>query len=326
MSSKLRSCVRGVGAALPARIVTNDELAGKVDTSDEWIRQRSGITQRYVAGEGETTSTLATNAAQAALRHADFRAEDIDLIVVGTATPDYTFPAVATQVQANLGIGHGAAFDVQAVCSGFVFALTTADKFLRSGSHKRALVIGAETFSRILDWNDRTTCVLFGDGAGAIVLEARESDGAVTSPGVISSRLRSDGRHLAKLYVNGGPSTTQTVGHLKMEGKEVFRHAVGMVTDVIHGCLADAGVTAKAIDWFVPHQANRRIIDASADKLGIPREKVVVTVDQHANTSAASIPLALAAAVNDGRIKRGDLVMIEAMGGGFTWGAALIRW
>src|SRR5271166_5822469 len=326
MASNLRSCVRGVGAALPARAVTNDELAAKVDTSDEWIRQRSGIAQRYVAGEGETTSTLATSAAEAALRHADLSADDIDLIVVATATPDYTFPAVATQVQANLGITQGAAFDVQAVCSGFVFAVATADKFIRSGSNRRALVIGAETFSRILDWSDRTTCVLFGDGAGAIVLEARESDGAFASPGVIASRLRSDGRHRAKLYVDGGPSTTQTVGHLRMEGKDVFRHAVGMVTDVIQGCLADAGCDAQAIDWFVPHQANRRIIDASADKLGIPREKVVVTVDQHGNTSAASVPLALAVAVKDGRIKPGDLVMIEAMGGGFTWGAALIRW
>ncbi len=326
MASNLRSCVRGVGAALPARAVTNDELAAKVDTSDEWIRQRSGIAQRYVAGEGETTSTLATSAAEAALRHADLSADDIDLIVVATATPDYTFPAVATQVQANLGVTQGAAFDVQAVCSGFVFAVATADKFIRSGSNRRALVIGAETFSRILDWSDRTTCVLFGDGAGAIVLEARESDGAFASPGVIASRLRSDGRHRAKLYVDGGPSTTQTVGHLRMEGKDVFRHAVGMVTDVIQGCLADAGCDDLAIDWFVPHQANRRIIDASADKLGIPREKVVVTVDQHGNTSAASIPLALAVAVKDGRIKKGDLVMIEAMGGGFTWGAALIRW
>ena len=326
MSSQLRSCIRGVGAALPTRVVPNSELAGKVDTSDEWIRQRTGIAQRYVAGEGETTSTLATHAAEAALRHAGLKAADIDLIVLATSTPDYTFPATATQVQANLGITHGVAFDLQAVCSGFVFAATTADKFLRSGPCKRALVIGAETFSRILDWNDRTTCVLFGDGAGAVVLEAQESDGAFSSPGVIASRLRSDGRHRAKLWVDGGPSATQTVGHLRMEGKEVFRHAVGMVTDVILGCLADAGCDAKAIDWFVPHQANRRIIDASADRLGIPRDKVVVTVDRHGNTSAASIPLALAVAVEDGRIKPGDLVMIEAMGGGFTWGAALIRW
>jgi 3-oxoacyl-[acyl-carrier-protein] synthase-3 len=326
MASHLRSCVRGVGAALPVRVVTNQELVGKVDTSDEWIRQRSGITQRYVAGEGETTSTLATRAAEAALDRAGLKAEDIDLIILGTATPDYTFPATATQVQANLGITQGVAFDLQAVCSGFVFATATADKFLRSGSHKRALVIGAETFSRILDWNDRTTCVLFGDGAGAMVLEAQESDGAFASRGVIASRLRSDGRHRAKLFVDGGPSTTQTAGHLRMEGKEVFRHAVGMVSDVIHGCLEEAGCDARAIDWFVPHQANRRIIEASADRLGIPREKVVVTVDRHGNTSAASIPLALSVAVGDGRIKPGDLVMIQGVGGGFTWGAALIRW
>jgi 3-oxoacyl-[acyl-carrier-protein] synthase III len=326
MTATLRSCVRGVGAALPARIVTNDELARSVDSSDAWIQQRTGIKQRYLAGEGETTATLATKAADAALRHAGLAAADIDLVIVATATPDYTFPAVATQVQASLGIVEGAAFDLQAVCTGFVYAVATADKFLVSGSHKRALVIGAETFSRILDWTDRTTCVLFGDGAGAIVLEARESDGTANSPGVIASRLRADGRHRAKLYVDGGPSTTQTVGCLRMEGKEVFRHAVGMVTDVIRGCLADAGTTAEAIDWFVPHQANRRIIDASADKLGIPGDKVVVTVDLHGNTSAASIPLALAVAVKDGRIKKGDLVMIQAMGGGFTWGAALIRW
>jgi len=326
MQAHIRSCVRGVGAALPARVVTNQELVGKVDTTDEWIRQRSGITQRYVAGDGETTSTLATKAAEAALKNAGLAPEDIDLIVLGTATPDYTFPATATQVQANLGITHGVAFDLQAVCSGFVFAVTTADKFLRSGSHKRALVIGAETFSRILDWNDRTTCVLFGDGAGAIVLEARESDGAFSSPGVIASRLRSDGRHRAKLFVDGGPSTTGTAGFLRMEGKEVFRHAVGMVSDVVKGCFEDAGCDAAALDWFVPHQANRRIIEASADRLGIPREKVVVTVDRHGNTSAASIPLALDAAAGDGRIKPGDLVMIEAVGGGFTWGAALIRW
>jgi 3-oxoacyl-[acyl-carrier-protein] synthase III len=326
MTTILRSCVRGIGAALPVRVVPNCELAGMVDTSDEWIQQRTGIKQRYVAGEGETTSTLATDAAKAALKSAGLTAADIDLVIVATSTPDYTFPAVATQVQANLGIVEGAAFDLQAVCTGFVYAVATADNFLRAGSSTRALVIGAETFSRILDWKDRTTCVLFGDGAGAIVLEASESDGALSSPGVIASRLRSDGRHRSKLYVDGGPSTTKTVGYLRMEGKEVYRHAVSMVTDVVRGCFADAGVTADAIDWFVPHQANRRIIDASADKLGISRDKVVVTVDRHGNTSAASIPLALAAAVEDGRIKPGHLVMIEAMGGGFTWGAALIRW
>jgi 3-oxoacyl-[acyl-carrier-protein] synthase-3 len=325
-AATVRSTVRGVGACLPPRVITNAEMATIVDTTDEWIVQRTGIRQRYVAGDGETTSTLATRAAEAALADAGLKPADIDLVIVATSSPDYTFPAVATQVQAALGIHHGVAFDLQAVCSGFVFAVATADKFLVSGSHKRALVIGAETFSRLLDWTDRTTCVLFGDGAGAIVLEAGFSDGELTSPGIISTQLRSDGRHFAKLYVDGGPSTTQTVGHLRMEGREVFKHAVGMVTDVIRACFDDAGVTAADIDWFVPHQANRRIIDASADKLGLAREKVVVTVDRHGNTSAASIPLALDVAVKDGRIKKGDLVMIEAMGGGFTWGAALIRW
>jgi 3-oxoacyl-[acyl-carrier-protein] synthase-3 len=324
--ASIRACVCGAGSALPARAVSNAELATTVDTSDEWIVQRTGIRQRYLAGPDETTSSLALKAAQAALRSAGIEAADIDLVIVATSTPDYTFPAVATQVQAALGIVEGAAFDLQAVCSGFVYAVVTAEKFLRCGSNKRALVIGAETFSRLMDWNDRTTCVLFGDGAGAIVLEARDSDGRLGSPGVIASRLRADGRHRDKLYVDGGPSTTGTVGHLRMEGKEVFRHAVGMVTDVIQGCFADAGVTADEIDWFVPHQANRRIIDASADKLGIARDKVIITVDQHGNTSAASIPLALDVGVKDGRIKPGDLVMIEAMGGGFTWGAALIRW
>ena len=326
MNAKLRSVVRGVGACLPERVVANDELAAKVDTSDEWITQRTGIRQRHIAGEGETTVTLGTRAAARALARAGLSAADIDLLIVATSTPDHTFPASATEIQAALGMAHGVAFDMQAVCSGFVFATTMADKFLTSGSHKRALVIGAETFSRILDWRDRTTCVLFGDGAGAMVLEATTSDGSLASPGVIASKLRSDGRHLPKLYVDGGPSTTGTVGQLRMEGKEVFKHAVGMVTDVIRACFDEAGVAAADIDWFVPHQANRRIIDASADKLGIAREKVVVTVDRHGNTSAASIPLALDAAVSDGRIKPGDLVMIEAMGGGFTWGAALIRW
>jgi 3-oxoacyl-[acyl-carrier-protein] synthase-3 len=325
-ADRLRSIVRGVGACLPPRVVTNAEMSTMVDTSDEWIVQRTGIRQRYIAGDGETTSTLATRAAEAALADAGVKPAAIDLIIVATSSPDYTFPAVATQVQAALGIEHGVAFDLQAVCSGFVFAVATADKFLLSGSHKRALVIGAETFSRLLDWTDRTTCVLFGDGAGAIVLEAAASDGKVTSPGVISTQLRSDGRHRSKLYVDGGPSTTGTVGHLRMEGRDVYKHAVGMVTDVIKACFDDAGVTAADIDWFVPHQANRRIIDASADKLGLSHEKVVVTVDRHGNTSAASIPLALDVAVKDGRIKKGDLVMIEAMGGGFTWGAALIRW
>ena len=326
IAPKLRSVVRGVGACLPKKAVANAELAKLVDTSDEWIQQRTGIRQRYIAGEGETTSTLGARAAEAALARAGLTPADIDLVIVATSSPDYTFPAVATQIQASLGMHHGVAFDLQAVCSGFVFAVATADKFLISGSHRRALVIGAETFSRLFDWTDRTTCVLFGDGAGAIVLEAVESDAKAASRGIICSQLRSDGRHRAKLYVDGGPSTTKTVGHLRMEGKEVFKHAVGMVTDVIKACFDEAGVRAQDIDWFVPHQANRRIIDASADKLGIAREKVVVTVDVHGNTSAASIPLALDVAVSDGRIKPGDLVMIEAMGGGFTWGAALIRW
>jgi len=325
-TASIRACVRGVGAALPERAVSNAELATRVDTSDEWIVQRTGIRQRYVAGPGETTASLAVKAAEGALRSGGLTAADIDLVIVATSTPDYTFPSVATQVQAELGIVDGAAFDLQAVCTGFVYALVTADKFLRSGSHTRALVIGAETFSRILDWSDRTTCVLFGDGAGALVLEARASDGRLASPGVIASRLRADGRHREKLHVDGGPSSTGTVGHLRMQGREVFRHAVGMVADVIQGCFADAGVTAEDIDWFVPHQANRRIIDASADKLRIARDKVIVTVDKHGNTSAASVPLAIDVAVRDGRIKPGDLVMIEAMGGGFTWGAALVRW
>ncbi len=313
----------GVGSCLPERRVSNADLAAMVDTSDEWIVQRTGIRTRHIAGPGETTSTLATRAAERAIAAAGLQPSDIDLIVLATSTPDYTFPAAATQVQAALGITHGVAFDLQAVCSGFVFAVSTADKFLTSGSHKRALVIGAETFSRILDWEDRTTCVLFGDGAGAIVLEARGDD---SGRGVLASRLRSDGRHRAKLYVDGGPSTTQTVGHLRMSGREVFKHAVGMVTDVMTDVFNDTGTSAADLDWFVPHQANERIIDASADKLGIPLSKIIKTVSMHGNTSAASIPLALATGVADGRIKPGQLVMIEAMGGGFTWGSALIRW
>lgn len=324
--TRLRSVVRGCGSHLPPRLVTNAELAGLVDTSDEWIMQRTGIGQRHIAADDETTSVLGLHAAKAALADAGLEASDIDLIICATSTPDFTFPAVATQIQAGLGITHGAAFDLQAVCSGFVFAVTTADKFLTSGSHKRALVVGAETFSRLLDWEDRTTCVLFGDGAGAIILEAQEQPGEVSDRGVLTSHIRSDGRHRQKLYVDGGPGSTRTVGHLRMEGKEVFRHAVGMITDVIEDAFAATGYSADDLDWFVPHQANRRIINASADKLGIDRAKVVVTVDLHGNTSAASIPLALTAARADGRIKDGDLVMIEAMGGGFTWGSALIRW
>ena len=324
--SGLRSVVRGVGCYLPERCVTNAELAQIVDTSDEWIVQRTGIRQRYFAADGETTSMLATKAAKTALTAAGRAAGDIDLIIVATATPDYTFPATATQVQAALGIEHGVAFDLQAVCSGFVFALATADKFLRSGSHRRALIIGAETFSRILDWSDRTTCVLFGDGAGALVLEAERGGAPLDRGGVVTTHLRSDGRHRNKLYVDGGPSTTGRAGHVRMEGREVFRHAVGMVTDVVTDAFAASGVGSADLDWFVPHQANQRIIDASATKLGIAAEKVVSTVQYHANTSAASIPLALGTACGDGRIKPGHLVMLEAMGGGFTWGSALVRW
>jgi 3-oxoacyl-[acyl-carrier-protein] synthase-3 len=311
---------------LPERILTNAELASKVDTSDEWIVQRTGIKQRHIAAEGEFTSHLATKAAQAALAHAGIDAQSIDLIVLATSTPDNTFPATAVAVQAALGITHGAAFDLQAVCSGFIFALTTADSLLRTGAAKRALVIGAETFSRILDWTDRGTCVLFGDGAGAVVLEAQQQPGESTDRGVLTTHLRSDGRHKAKLYVDGGPSSTQTVGYLRMEGREVFKHAVGMITDVIVDAFKATGASAESIDWFVPHQANKRIIDASAHKLHIAPEKVVLTVDLHGNTSAASIPLAISVAVKDGRIKKGDLVLLEAMGGGFTWGSALVRW
>jgi 3-oxoacyl-[acyl-carrier-protein] synthase-3 len=322
----IRSVVLGCGSYLPQRILTNAELATQIDTSDEWIVQRTGISQRHIAAEGEFTSHLAINAARAALAHADVDAQSIDLIVLATSTPDNTFPATAVAVQNGLGIHHGAAFDLQAVCSGFVFAIATADNFLRSGAFKRALVIGAETFSRILDWSDRGTCVLFGDGAGAVVLEAREQPGLASDRGVLTSHLRSDGRHKSKLFVDGGPSSTQTVGHLRMEGREVFKHAVGMITDVIVDAFEATGLTANDIDWFVPHQANKRIIDASAHKLHIAPRKVVLTVDKHGNTSAASIPLALSVAVADGRIKQGDLVLLEAMGGGFTWGSVLIRW
>ncbi|HVV41567.1 MAG TPA: beta-ketoacyl-ACP synthase III [Nitrobacter sp.] len=322
----IRSVVLGCGCYLPRRVVTNAELAARVDTSDEWIVQRTGIRQRHIAADGEYTSHLAINAARAALAHAGLDAQSIDLIVLATSTPDNTFPATAVAVQSGLGINHGAAFDLQAVCSGFVFALATADNFLRSGAFKRALVIGAETFSRILDWTDRGTCVLFGDGAGAVVLEAQLQPGDASDRGLLTTHLRSDGRHKSKLYVDGGPSTTQTVGHLRMEGREVFKHAVGMITDVIVDAFKATGASADTIDWFVPHQANKRIIDASAHKLHIAPEKVVLTVDRHGNTSAASIPLALCAAVADGRIKAGDLVLLEAMGGGFTWGSALLRW
>jgi 3-oxoacyl-[acyl-carrier-protein] synthase-3 len=322
----IRSVVRGFGTALPKRVLTNAELESMVDTSDDWIVQRTGIRQRYIAGVGETTASLGEGAARAALDKAGLTAADIDVIIVATSTPDNTFPATAVNIQNRLGMHHGFAFDVQAVCSGFVYAVTTADAYIRGGLAKRVLVIGAETFSRILDWTDRTTCVLFGDGAGAIVLEAAEGAGTNQDRGVLTAQLRSDGAHREKLYVDGGPSTTGTVGHLRMEGREVFKHAVGMITDVIVSAFDATGFTAEDIDWLVPHQANKRIIDGSAKKLGIPLEKVVVTVDLHGNTSAASIPLALAAAASDGRIKDGDLVLLEAMGGGFTWGAVLLRW
>jgi 3-oxoacyl-[acyl-carrier-protein] synthase III len=324
--TQLRSVVLGCGSYLPARILSNDELARSVETTDEWIVQRTGIRERHIAAPGEMTSDLALAAAKAALANAHVEASSIDLIVLGTSTPDQTFPATAVTVQAGLGITTGAAFDLQAVCSGFVYALSVTDAMLRSGAAKRALVIGAETFSRILDWNDRTTCVLFGDGAGAWVLEAQEQPGTSADRGILTTHLRSDGRHRAKLYVDGGPSSTQTVGHLRMEGREVFKHAITMITDVITDAFTATGTSAADIDWFVPHQANKRIIDGSAHKLGISPEKVVLTVDRHGNTSAASIPLALADAVADRRIKRGNLILLEAMGGGFTWGSALLRW
>lgn len=319
----IRSVVMGSGSALPKRCVSNEELAKEVDTSDEWIRERTGITQRYIAGEGETTGTLATDAAKAAMDDAGCTIDDVDLIILATATPDNTFPATATQVQARLGGKGFPAFDVAAVCSGFLYALGAADGMIRSGMAKRAIVIGAETFSRILDWEDRTTCVLFGDGAGAMVIEAQdvEADG----PGILATRLHAEGEHCELLYVDGGPSSTGEVGKVRMKGREVFRHAVVNLAGVLAEVLEDAKFSASDIDWVVPHQANQRILDATAKKLGLPPEKVVVTVDRHANTSAASVPLAFDVAKKDGRIKQGDLVMLEAMGGGFTWGASLLR-
>jgi 3-oxoacyl-[acyl-carrier-protein] synthase-3 len=317
----VRSVILGVGSALPRREVTNDELAKTVDTSDEWIVERTGIRSRFLAGEGETTATLATDAARQALDHAGIAAADIDLIVLATATPDQTFPSSATKVQAALGIDDCVAFDVHAVCTGFLYALSVADSMLRSGTARKALVIGAETFSRILDWEDRATCVLFGDGAGALVLGVEDGE-----RGILATRLHADGRHNDLLFVDGGPSSTGTVGKLRMKGREVFRHAVVNLAAVLNEVLADAGLTATEVDWVVPHQANARILDATARKLGLPADKVVVTVDKHANTSAASVPLAFDVAVKDGRIKRGDLVVLEAMGGGFTWGAAALRY
>jgi 3-oxoacyl-[acyl-carrier-protein] synthase III len=318
----VKSVIAGVGSALPKRVMTNHDMAKVVDTTHEWIVERTGIHARHIAGEGETTRTLAVDAARKALDAAKLNASEIDLIVLATSTPDNTFPATATLVQADLGITQGAAFDVQAVCSGFVYALVTADSLIKAGQAKHALVIGSETFSRILDWTDRGTCVLFGDGAGAVVLSAApDSD----KRGILASKLRADGRYSDKLYVDGGPSTTQTVGHLRMEGREVFKHAVTNIASVMEEVLATAGVAAKDIDWFVPHQANRRILEGTARKLGISEDRIVLTLDKHGNTSAASIPLAFDAAVRDGRIKPGQKVLLEAMGGGFTWGAVLVQ-
>ena len=322
----IRSVVQGCGSYLPARLVTNADLAKQMDTSDEWIQQRTGIRQRHIAADGELTSHLALKASQRALEHAGLKASDLDLIVLATATPDETFPATATRVQAELGMTRGAAFDVQAVCAGFVYALSVADSMIKSGLASTALVIGAETFSRILDWNDRGTCVLFGDGAGAVVLRAEEGKGTTADRGVLANALHSDGRQHDILYVDGGPSSTRTTGFLRMEGKEVFKHAVVNMAAVVGEVLLKAGLETKDIDWLVPHQANKRIIDGTGRKLGLTPERVVVTVDQHANTSAASIPLALDAAVKDGRIKKNDLLLLEGIGGGLAWGASLVRW
>jgi len=322
----IRSVIRGVGAHLPKRVVTNDEMAKIVDTSDEWIRERTGIRQRYIAGDNEHTSDLGTAAAKQALVRAGIDPVDIDLVICATATPDRTFPATAVRIQQQLGITRGAAFDVQAVCSGFVFAMTVADNFLKTGQFKRAIVIGAETFSRILDWQDRTTCVLFGDGAGAVVLEAQPQLGGRDDRGVLATRIRSDGRFEDLLYVDGGPGSTKTTGHLRMNGREVFRHAVQKISGVIEETLLMTGFAADEIDLFVPHQANQRILDGIARKLGVDPGKIVITLDKHGNTSAASIPLALNEALEQHRLREGSLVLMEAMGGGFTWGAVLARW
>ncbi|MBF0323772.1 MAG: ketoacyl-ACP synthase III [Alphaproteobacteria bacterium] len=321
----MRSQIVGCGSYLPERVVTNAEMARMVDTSDEWIVERTGIRARHLAADGQTTSDLATIAARRALEAAGIAAAELDLLIVATATPDHTFPATATKVQARIGMTGGAAFDVQAVCSGFVYALSIADNFIKAGQAKTAMVIGAETFSRILDWTDRGTCVLFGDGAGAIVLRAAQAEGTNQDRGILSTHLHSDGRHHDLLYVDGGPSSTQTVGHLRMEGKEVFRHAVANLAQVVGEALDANGLAAADIDWVVPHQANRRILDGTARKLGLSTDRMVITVDRHANTSAASVPLAFTEAFNDGRLKPGQLVLLEAMGGGFTWGAALVR-
>ncbi len=324
--SLIRSAIKGCGGYLPEKILTNDDLAKIVDTNDEWIYGRTGIRERHIAAEGELTSDLGIKAALQALDRAQLDPTDIDLIILATSTPDNTFPATAVTIQAELGITQGAAFDLQAVCSGFVYALATADNFLKAGQFRRALVVGAEVFSRILDWEDRGTCVLFGDGAGAVVLEAEEQNGGDADHGILITKLRSDGRHRDKLYVDGGPSSTGTVGHLRMKGREVFRHAVTNISNIIEEILEGSPYSVDQIDWFVPHQANKRILDGTARKIGLDPNKVVMTVEGHANTSAASIPLALNTAFEDGRIQKGDLVLMEAMGGGFTWGAVLVRW
>ncbi len=322
----IRSVILGTGSYLPAKVLTNQDLAGLVDTSDEWIVQRTGIRERHIAAEGEATSDLAAAAAAKALAAAGIDVSEIDLVLLATATPDRTFPASAVEVQRKLGVTRGFAFDLQAVCSGFVYALTVADSLIRTGLATKALVIGADTFSRLLDWSDRTTCVLFGDGAGAVVLGAEEGAGTVADRGLLAASLRADGRHADKLCTDGGPSLTGSAGHIHMQGQDVFKFAVGGVGDVIHAVFEATGFDGSSIDWFIPHQANRRIIEGSAKKLGIPLEKVVITVDGHANTSAATIPLALDIAVNQNRIKRGDVLLFEAVGGGFTWGAAILRW
>ncbi|WP_174244202.1 beta-ketoacyl-ACP synthase III [Lentilitoribacter sp. Alg239-R112] len=322
----IRSVISGFGHAFPKRIVTNKELEETIDTNDAWIIQRTGIKQRYVAGEGETTASLGEEAGRKALDRAGITPDDLDFIIVATTTPDNTFPATAVDIQNRLGMTHGAAFDVQAVCSGFIFALTTADTYIKSGMAKNILVIGAETMSRLMDWEDRTTCVLFGDGSGAVVLSAHQGDGTTADRGILTTHLRSDGSHKEKLYVDGGPSSTQTVGHLRMQGRDVFKHAVGMITDVIEDAFEATSMTAEDVDWFIPHQANKRIIDASAKKLNIPPEKVVINVDQTGNTSAGSIPIALSQAAESGRLEKGQMILLEAMGGGFTWGSVFLRW
>jgi len=324
--SMIRSFVTGVGSYLPERILSNADLTKIVDTTDDWIVERTGIHNRHIAADGEMTSDLALHAARAAIADAGIDVQDIDTIIMGTTTPDQTFPATAVTIQEKLGLTHGSAFDIQAVCSGFVYALTIADTFIKAGQAKNVLVIGAETFSRLLDWTDRTTCVLFGDGAGAFIVQAGEGEGTIKDRGILTAHLHSDGRYRDKLYVDGGPSSTQTTGHVRMEGKEVFRHAVVNIADTINEALAATGLTAGDIDWFVPHQANRRILDGTAKRIGLPSEKIVLTVGDHGNTSAASVPLAFTQAVKDGRIKRGDLVLLEAMGGGFTWGSVLLRY